>query len=359
MASSRLYPVIMAGGSGTRLWPVSRAARPKHLLPLLGERSLLEETARRLAGVAPPADTFVVTSAAYEAEVRRQLPQVPADQIVAEPEGLGTAPAVALAAAMVMARDPDGVVACCPADHVIRPLDAFRYAMIRAQEAAEAGYVVVLGVPPDRADTGYGYVQPGLPVADLKDTWRVDSFHEKPASDVAQEYVASGCLWNAGLFVWSVTTLQEEFTRYLPRLGAQIQELSAAAAAGSLNEALQTVWPAVTDRTTVDFGILERSDRVVCVRTGFSWSDVGSWDALGALLDTDAHGNAATGRVLALDSVNNVLFSGANRLIATFGIEDVVVVDAGDVVLVCPRARAQDLKALVAKLKGSGYADLT
>jgi mannose-1-phosphate guanylyltransferase len=348
------FAVVLAGGSGTRLWPLSRRGRPKQLLPLLGTRSLLQATVDRLAPVVTPDRCAVITNREYVVEVRRQLPDVPPEQVVGEPDALGTAAAVALGTAIVAARDAHAVMFVLPADHVIRPVEAFHGDLARAADAARAGFLVTFGIPPTAPETGYGYIEVGDAPEGMLSVRRVARFVEKPSRAVAARYLASGCyLWNSGMFCWSVPSITRDLGRFLPALAAHVADLTAEAKDGAdaLDAALARVWPQITDRTTIDYGVMERSDRVVCVPATFTWSDVGSWEALGDILPADADGNVVVGRHLGDDTRRCIMYAPSGRLVATVGLSDIVIVDTPDALLVCPRDRAQDVRAIVAALK--------
>jgi mannose-1-phosphate guanylyltransferase len=247
---------------------------------------------------------------------------------------------------------------CCPADHLISPLDGFRRSVIEAAEAASAGRVVVIGIPPASATTGYGYIQPGEELANAAGAYRVTGFHEKPDQEAALAHVRAGCLWNAGIFIWSVETIGREYATHLPALASQMDELAAAAAGGRLAEELPRIWSRISDRTTVDYGVLERSGNVACVRAAFEWSDVGSWDALAEALEADDDGNHVEGDAVVLDSTGTLVLSRAGRMVAVSGVRDMVVVDTPDALVVIPRERAQDVRAIVDALRAAGRTDL-
>lgn len=373
--ADKVWALVVAGGSGTRLWPYSRRARPKQLLPLLGARSMLQTTVDRLAGRVPPQRVVVVTNAEYAAEVRRQLPDVPAENVVGEPAALGNAAAVALGVGIVAAHDPLATLAVLTADHDIAPVEDFLAALDRAVAAAESGYLVTFGVRPTEPNTGYGYVEIGRPieghgvdVAAGDEPWstrHVVRFVEKPDPATAERYLAAGThLWNSGMFVWTVPTIAAAYRAHLPRLAGTIDAVAdVVRSGGGLAAALPAIWARVEDRTTIDYGILEPSANVACVPAGFAWRDIGAWpqlaDALAAdAASVDADGNAVRGRHVGLDTRGSLIFSPGGLRVATIGLADMVVVVLDDVVLVCPRDRAQDVKRLAEAAAAAGWNDL-
>ncbi|MEO8084760.1 MAG: sugar phosphate nucleotidyltransferase, partial [Ardenticatenales bacterium] len=359
-----LWALIVAGGSGTRLWPYSRRLRPKQLLPLLGPRSMLQTTVDRLAGRVAPEHVVVVTNAEYAAEVRRQLPDVPGDHVVGEPAALGNAAAIALGIGLVKARDAAATVAVLTADHDIAPVEAFHAALDRAVEAAGAGMLVTFGVRPTEPNTGYGYVEIGAALVAGRDEAaaprHVVRFVEKPDRATAEAYLAAGSyLWNSGMFVWTIDTITAAYRAHLPRLARTIDAVAAlVAAGGDLAAALPDLWAAVEDRTTIDYGILEPSANVACVPAAFAWRDIGAWPQLADALQADADGNAVRGRHVGLDTHGSLVFAPNGVRVATIGLTDMVVVVLDDIVLVCPRDRAQDVKALAEMARRAGWDDL-
>jgi mannose-1-phosphate guanylyltransferase len=357
--AEELVAIIMAGGSGSRLWPVSRRSRPKQLQPLIGDRTMVQATVDRLAGLVPPERIFVLTSRELIADVRQQLPEVPANQIVGEPAPLGTAPAAALGAAVARAFGHEGVVCLLPADHAIAPDEGFRATIRQATQAASAGYLTTIGIPPAFPATGYGYVELGPALPHVDGAYAVARFVEKPTVEAAEELLGSGrCLWNAGMFLWTVPTAFAEFERHLPDLGSLMPAMAEAMAQPDFEAALDAVWARVTDRTTLDYGIAERSDKVAGVIAEFTWSDVGAWDALADVLEPDAQGNIVLGPHIGYESTGCIVVSQAGRLVATLGLRDLIIVDSDDALLVCPRDRAQDVRRMVDELQRMGEEDV-
>jgi mannose-1-phosphate guanylyltransferase len=333
-----LVVVIMAGGAGTRFWPASLRARPKQLLPLVGERTMLQQAYDRVQGLVPDARIFVVTSEALAPAVVSQLPSLPLDNVLAEPERKDTAAAVAWAALVVQQRCGDVVIATLTADHVVAPTEAFQADLRAAVVEAEGGALVTFGIPPTYAATGYGYVRlaPGGRV--------VKTFVEKPDAARARQLVDAGALWNSGMFVWRASAILRALEEHLP---AHLALLRPAVEGGAL---LRDNWGKLQS-ISIDRGVMERAKDVRCVKATFSWSDVGSFPALGAHLEQDASENAHRGRVAVLDAHRNVVWSeDPAELVALVGVEDLIVVRAGKRTLVAPRARAEDIKRLVERL---------
>jgi mannose-1-phosphate guanylyltransferase len=342
----------MAGGSGTRFWPRSRADAPKQLLALAGRRSLLQDAAERMAAVVGWSRVLVVTGTRHAAAVRRQLPRLASRQHLIEPLARNTAPAIALAALHLAERTPTACMIVVPADHVIGNAPRFRRTLARATAVAErTGALVTLGVQPTRPETGYGYIRPGTPIRGVGGgvAW-VDAFIEKPDLARARRLVRSGrALWNSGMFVWRVDRILAELERLLPEVVGPLAGAMRRGGRAALARAYRRL-PAVS----IDTGVMERAERVAVVRAGFPWSDVGSWAAVGELWRrTGAGHNATRGRVVALDSRGCVVDS-PERLVALLGVEDLGVVDTPDAVLVCRRDRAQEVRRIVAELQRRG-----
>jgi mannose-1-phosphate guanylyltransferase len=345
-----LHAVILAGGKGTRFWPKSRARRPKQLLSIVSEQSMVQETVSRLAPLVSSDRVWVVTGTEHEEEIREQLPGVPGDHIVVEPIGRNTAPAIALAAHRIGRSDPEATMIVLPADHHISVPDRFREVLGRAIEIAEREELLVtIGITPSAPEPGYGYIERGAPLPG--GGWRVARFTEKPSRERAAELVASGRhLWNAGIFVWRVGVIRSALARHLPEVDRAI---AAIVSAWGDDAAFARVYAEVEDQS-IDYGVLEKAQNVAVVEGEFGWDDIGSWTALMRLWPADAHGNVSRGRVIAIDSGKNVVVAD-ERLVALVGVEDLVVVDTGDAVLVCSRERAQDIRLIVEELGRRGW----
>ncbi|MEV4488789.1 sugar phosphate nucleotidyltransferase [Micromonospora coxensis] len=357
-----LYAVIPAGGSGTRLWPLSRAGHPKFLHPLTGTNaSLLQATVDRLAPLTTPERILVVTGAAHAAAVARQLTGLPEENILVEPSPRDSCAAIALAAAVIAQRDPDAVMGSFAADHLIRDADAWVETVRAAVRGAEQGLLMTVGITPTRAETGYGYLETGEPTGDgpLRP---VAEFKEKPAAPVAEAYLRSGRhLWNASMFVWRVDVFLAELARQQPALHAGVVAIAAAWGTPEQDDILGTVWPTLP-KISVDYAVMEgaaTAGRVATVPGDFGWNDVGDFHTLGEVLPADGAGNVVLGTdgkpdVLLHDTHDLVVVPQSGRLVAALGVRDLIVVDTPDAVLVCPRDRAQDVKALVDELKARG-----
>ena len=359
-----LYAVIPAGGSGTRLWPLSRAGHPKFLHPLTGTgASLLQATVSRLAPITAPGRVFVVTGVAHAAAVSRQLAGVPEENILVEPSPRDSCAAIALAAAVIGRRDPEAVMGSFASDHLIADDDRFLEVIRTAMSGARDGLLMTLGITPTRPETGYGYVQCGGPAGD-SGVLVVEEFKEKPSYDVAEAYVKSGnYLWNAGMFVWRVDVFLAELARQQPQLAAGISRIAQAWDSSAREEVIGEVWPTLP-RISVDYAVMEGAatvGRVGTVPGDFGWNDVGDFHTLGEVLAADAAGNVIVGKdalakpgVLLRETENLVVVPNSGRLVAALGIRDIIIVDTPDAVLVCPRDRAQEVKHLVDALKESG-----
>jgi mannose-1-phosphate guanylyltransferase/mannose-6-phosphate isomerase len=355
--SPHLYAVILAGGSGTRFWPLSRHLYPKQLLRIMGDDTLIQQTMRRVVGCVEAERVLISTNPAQAESIRVQLGEWK-DRLernfVIEPEGRNTAPAIGLAALEVASRDPNGVMVILPADHVVTGEAKFQAAVRLGARLAEAGHLVTFGIKPIRPETGYGYIQPkrthrlgkegklaGYPVA---------RFVEKPDSKTAVRYLKAGTFyWNSGMFVWKATTIREEINKHQPALGRglnRIKQLLDAGASRNDIDGLYRELPSVS----IDTGVMERSAHAAMIPVDFQWSDVGNWSSIEEVAPQDKAGNVINGKVVDLDSHNSIIYAD-RRLVATIGLSDMVVVDTPDATLVCPKERSQDVKKVVEILR--------
>lgn len=355
------YAVIMAGGGGTRLWPLSRQTRPKQLLSLFDERSLFQTSVQRLQGVLPPERIYVVAVPELARELHAQSPEIPEENFLMEPAARGTAAVVGLGAAVLRQRDPQAVMAVLTADHYIRDEALFRHFLQAAYDVTQDGYLVTLGIEPTFASTGFGYIQRGelLGAYQGQNAYRVLRFKEKPDVAQARRMLEDGDhAWNSGMFFWRVDQILGEFERQIPALYAGLIEIERAWAFPNQRQAvLERVWQELKVES-IDYGIMESARQVaVLPARGLGWSDVGSWDSLFDALECDGSGNVVMGgaQVVALDSQDCLVYMNQeHRLIVTIGVDDLVLVDTGDVLLVCKKDQAQRVRQVVSQLKNEG-----
>lgn len=352
-----LYPVIMAGGSGTRFWPLSRHLFPKQLLRIGGEHTLIQQTMRRVLGCASAANVLISTNAAQADLIRVQLADWKEDLtngFLLEPEGRNTAPAIALAALEVLTRDPDGLMLVVPADHVVTGQRDFEAAVQLASQLAAEGYLVTFGIKPSRPETGYGYIKPSdkalLGKQGRLRGYPVQQFVEKPNATKAARYVKAGSyFWNSGMFVWRAATILEEIGLHQPAIAAAMERIKNLRMDGAPKQAIDDVYRRIVS-VSIDSGVMERSSKAVVVPVAFQWSDVGSWGSLDEVAEKDKADNVVTGRVIDLESKHSIIYAD-RRVVATIGLQNMVVVDTPDATLVCPKSRAQDVKKVVDILK--------
>jgi len=351
---SHLYGLILAGGRGTRFWPRSRRSRAKQVLHFFGETSLIQQTVERLRPLLPPEQIWVLTNEHLREEIVRQLPEIPKRQILAEPVQRNTAPAIGLAAQILNAIDPKAIMGVFPADHVIgSPRDYLRL-LKPAFKAARDGNIVVLGIKPRWAETGYGYiefpkgVEPGssTPLPVLK-------FREKPDAKTAAKFVRAGNFyWNAGMFFWRTSVLLDALRQHLPKTASLLASLPTFGARSFFPQ-LEETFP-LCENISIDYAVLERAANVVGIpASDFGWNDVGSWNAVYEIEQRDAHGNSARAELLVEDSAGNYV-DAEKKLVALLGVKDLIVVDTPDALLIADRAHAQRVSALVKRLEDSG-----
>ena len=360
---STIHAVIMAGGSGTRFWPASRKKRPKQFLPLAHGVPLLEATVRRLSGLCTPDRIWIVTNPVQARALPKVMPDFPREQILIEPEARDTAPCVALATAAIAAKDPNATMILLPADHLITPVEAFTAMLQRAVALAKDDKTLVtFGIVPDHAATGYGYIECGAPLDNQQpQASKAVRFREKPDRATAEQFVQSGnFLWTSGIFVWSIPAIREAMTQGNPELGAA----AVAMLSGMLANKKAAVAKAFrrAPKTSIDYAVMEKAQHIAVVRANVKWDDVGSFPALTAVGQTDAHGNTSVlhggARSVACESEGNIIYAEGKRAIALFGVKGLVVVAVGDAVMVCPKDRASDLKKLVSRVEADGLHDL-
>jgi mannose-1-phosphate guanylyltransferase len=356
---NHLYAVIMAGGSGTRLWPVSRQSHPKHTLPLLGNLSLFQSTVSRLDGLFQNDNILVVTTLVQFATLREQVPGIPEKNFLIEPEPRGTASVVGLAAAEINSRDPKAVMAVLPSDHFISNTDLFHHLMKIAVDVAETGYLVTLGISPTFPATGYGYIQRGDPLEENfpYPVYHVKKFKEKPDENLAREMVSNRDFsWNSGIFIWQTSRIMEEFSRQMPIFKEKLDKIMDSWRKPVRDEILKEIWMGLKVET-IDYGIMENALKVAILpASGLEWNDVGSWDSFFEVLIPDENGNIVfSGNHLAVDTHSSLVYGNHDgRLVVTIGVDDLIIVDAGNVLLVCKKDHAQQVRQAVIHLQKTG-----
>ena len=354
-----LTAVIMAGGKGERFWPKSRIRCPKQFLSLTGDgETMLQKTFQRISGFVEPEHIFIVTNGEYMPLVREQLPDVPEENLLAEPAPRNTAPCISLAAAVIAKRYGDATMIVLPADHLVRHEEICADVLLRAASAAaETDSLVTIGITPTYPETGYGYIAFSRAKNLPHGVYHVDSFKEKPDIETARSYVNSGdYLWNSGMFVWKTNVFLDAVRKHLPAAYEITEELQAACDTPDFENVLQKRFPDMPS-ISVDFGILEKAEQICTIPGSFGWDDVGSWPALRRVAKTDTNGNYRDGDILTIGT-RNCVFSGREKLIAAVGLENIVVVDTEDALLVCDIDAAQNIKKITEMLREQGRGEL-
>lgn len=355
-----MYIVILAGGSGTRFWPLSRKSTPKQLMSVFGGKSMLQRTVERVIALQPKR-IMVVTNALQAAETRRQLEYVtgvPVD-VIEEPVGRNTAPAIGLAASIIARFDPDGIMAVLPADHYILNEELFLETIRKGRAVAESGKLVTLGITPTRPETGYGYIEAE---SDCQgDSAAVRRFVEKPALERAMEFLATGRFyWNSGMFVWGACAILDQIARFMPELSSALAKLSFGREVWELSDLkpqIAEIYGGIKGES-IDFGVMEKAEGVQVIAASFGWSDVGSWSALPEVMEADQDGHVvinAQGTVSV--AADGCLAYGAGKMVAFVGVKDLIVVDTPDALLVCAKSAAQDVKKVVEELERRGHVE--
>ena len=358
-AFAHAYAVVMAGGSGTRFWPLSRRKHPKQLLELFGHGTLLEQTVERLLPLIPAERIYIYTNETVLSEVRRRLPQIPRAQIVAEPASRNTAPTLGVAAHEICRRDPQGLMVVLPADHIIaKPAEFLRVLRAGIEVANKEDSTVVIGLKPTRPDTGFGYVR--IASAETRvggqKIHRVEMFTEKPPLALARKYVASErYLWNGGMFIWRASTLLENFAKHQPKMADQLATLAAAGGPRSPKN-FRRLFPQF-EKISIDFAIMEKISDIHAVSADIGWNDVGSWAVVYDLTAKDSDANVRPAHSLSLDSHGNMVVS-KKKFVVTVGVQDLVIVETDDALLICPRDRSQDVGKAVQALEKAGRKEL-
>lgn len=356
-----LHAVILAGGGGTRLWPLSRTQFPKQFLSLLGEQTLLQQTVLRLGTTVSPQCVWIVTGKDQQFMVQSQLAPLPgmgsgAAYVLTEPVGRNTAAAIGLAAIHIQRSDPAAVMIVLPADHWIERHSAFVSLLQEAATLAERDFLVTLGIVPDRPETGYGYIKRGSVLAQQPGqttAYQVERFVEKPSLSVAKEYVTSGMYyWNAGIFLWRAATILQEIATYMPALHAGLIELAQSLDKTNADDALATIYQRL-ESVSIDYGVLEKSSRLVVVPADIGWSDLGEWTTIHRLSLQDERGNTLKGNIVDLENENSFVYS-SRRPVAAIGLKNMVVIDTEDALLVCAQERVQEVKTVVQRLQTQG-----
>jgi len=354
------YAVVMAGGRGQRFWPKSRNKLPKQFLSLVGEKTMLQRTVDRLKGLVTPDRIYIITTATYTQLVAQQVPEIPSENIITEPCGRDTAAAVGLAAITVASRDTAGVMIVLPADHYIADEEHFCTVLKGAVAAAEKGeYLVTLGITPNRPETGFGYIARGRLFGTFAGipAYVAAGFTEKPDHARARQYLASGnYFWNSGIFIWRADLIERMFREHMPDLYTGLQEIKAAIGSEQYQKVLNSVYSSLP-QISIDYGVMEKAKNVLVLPGNFGWDDVGSWTALEAYKAKDRQGNILEGKGVLVDTQNTLVLS-SEKVVATLGVKDLIVVVGGDSVLVCHKGKAQEIKKVIHALQEKGYREI-
>ena len=346
------YCVIMAGGSGTRFWPLSTKKHPKQFLNIGWEKSLLEMTAERAFMLTNPERTIISTVKKYVDKIHSTLPEIPVQNILLEPIGRNTAPCIGLAALTISQINPDGIMVILPADHFIGDSQRFIWTLKAACSAASEDHLVTIGIKPSKPETGYGYIQRGQLNSQKGGfgVFEVKRFVEKPNLEKAKEYLASGeYFWNAGIFAFKAKKILKEISIHLPDLYDGLMKINESLGSPLEEKVTKEVFESL-EGVSIDYGIMEKAENIKMLQGDFDWTDLGSWAAIPEVLESDENGNCILGKSKLMNSKNCVVYS-PDKLVTIMGMDDIIVVNAPNAILVCPKSKAQDIKKIVNELK--------
>ena len=357
-----VYAVIMAGGVGSRFWPKSREKTPKQLLEIFGKGTMIQDTVNRITDIIDPKNILIVTNKVQKSLVMKQLPQIREENLIIEPLGRNTAPCIGLAALFIRRIDPEAVMMVLPADHIMQNEEEFRRVMRLATWVAyESSSLVTVGIHPTRPETGYGYIQVvdeeagGNPYLS-RGVFKVKTFAEKPNIQTAKRFLESGdFLWNSGMFIWRVDAILREIERSLPELYERLQEIDKVIGSEKYDITLETVYRMIRS-ISIDYGVMEKAEKVYVIRGNFGWSDVGSWDEVYRISGKDEHGNTVTGKALLIDTRNTMIQTG-NKFVASVGVDDLIIVVSDDAILICHQGKSQEVKEIVDYLRRKQFND--
>ena len=352
----KIIAVIMAGGVGTRFWPRSREKSPKQLLEILGKGTMIQNTVKRLEGFVNIHDVLVVTNRTQKGMVMKQLEHLPEENVLVEPVGRNTAPCIGLAALHASQIDPSAVMIVLPADHVIQNDEEFKRVLQLAVDTAyESGNLLTIGIRPTHPETGYGYIQRFMEDGShnpyhAKGVYKVKTFAEKPNNQTAERFLASGdFLWNSGMFIWRTDAILQEIERCLPDLNTELTKIRPTIGTSLYQSVLEKAYGIIRG-ISIDYGVMEKAERVFVIPGDFGWSDIGSWDEVYRLSGKDERGNSITGKVIQKDTNNSYIYS-ADKVVATIGVDDLIIVNTADALLICKRGKSQDVKEISDYLK--------
>src|SRR5438105_8750787 len=351
-----LHAVILAGGSGTRLWPLSTPGFPKQFLPLPGGKTMIQETLARVAPLISPERAWVVSGRSMVELVHEHLPSIPLNHMLGEPMGRNTAPAIAWVAATIARQDQQAIMATLPADHVITRVETFRQALTQAYELAEQGYLVTLGIKPTAPETGYGYIRFADPVGEGygHQAFFAERFVEKPDLSTAQSYLEDGhYVWNSGMFIWKVEAILAEMRTHLPELMRKIDIIVSVMGTPQETSTINEIWPTLTS-ISIDNGIMEKTKNLVVIPADLGWDDVGNWEQYTSLFPSDAFGVGAVGPHVSLECQNTFVYNDTARQVYTIGLEDIVVVEMDDKTMICHKDHVQRVKELAESQQKKG-----
>ena len=359
-----VYAVIMAGGVGSRFWPRSREKSPKQLLEIMNKDTMLQSTVKRVSELIEPRNILVVTNKVQKPSVIKQLPHIPAANIITEPFGRNTTACIGLASLFVRQNNPEAVMVVLPADHIMQDEEEFRRVLSLAIWVAyESGKLITVGIHPTRPETGYGYIQIIDEEEDKDNPYlkrgvhRVKTFAEKPNLSMAQQFLESGdFLWNSGMFIWKADAILREIENLLPEMYQELSKIDAAIGTGKYDHVLETAYR-IMRSVSIDYGVMEKAKNVYVIKGGFGWSDVGSWDEVYRVSGKDDKGNSVTGKTFLYDTKNTLVYAG-DKFVATIGVENLIVISTDDAVLVCKRDSSQDVKEVVDYLRRKQMNDL-